>query len=211
MKRLLVGLGNPGAEYARTRHNIGFQVLDALAGEAEWTPTRHGERSQIKHRGRTLVLLKPNTYMNLSGKAVHYHLEAEKLGPDKLLIITDDLALPFGTLRLRGKGSDGGHNGLKHINQELGQSNYPRLRMGIGAEFSRGQQVDYVLGEFSEAENEHLARVLAAGASAAKSWSFQPLGQVMTQVNKSVLPPPQANPPTQAAEASRKPRPPFEE
>lgn len=156
MKYLIVGLGNIGAEYADTRHNIGFKVLDALAEASDtvFTAQRYGATAEMKHRGRTLVLLKPSTYMNLSGKAVKYWLESEKIPRENLLVVVDDIALPFGTLRIRPKGSDGGHNGLKNIDALLGGNDYARMRFGIGGDFPRGHQVDYVLGEWSDEERQ---------------------------------------------------------
>lgn len=155
MKYLIVGLGNPGEKYENTRHNIGFQILDALSGASNsvFEPVKHGEMSVIKHKGRTIKLLKPNTFMNLSGKAVSYWMQQEKINLDHLLIITDDLALPFGAIRLKKKGSDGGHNGLKHIQATLGTSNYHRFRFGVGDEFAKGKQIDYVLGQWNEVES----------------------------------------------------------
>lgn len=160
MKYLIVGLGNIGDEYKNTRHNIGFKVLDALIESSStcFNTERYGDIAKIKHKGRSLILLKPSTYMNLSGKAVSYWMEKEKISLDKVLIITDDLALPFGKLRLKEKGSDGGHNGLKSIIEVLKTPNYCRLRFGIGNEFSKGRQVDYVLGEWSEEEKETLQK-----------------------------------------------------
>ena len=148
MKYLVVGLGNMGAEYDDTRHNIGFDVLDHLAkaNEVSFKNDRLGDVTRFKHRGRTFVLLKPSTYMNLSGKAVQYWMTKEKIKISNVLIVVDDLNLDLGKLRLRGKGSDGGHNGLKHINQTLGQNRYARLRMGIGNEYTKGRQIDFVLG-----------------------------------------------------------------
>ena len=158
MKYLIVGLGNIGAEYAEPRHNIGFKVLDALAeaSSAVFSSARYGAVAECRHRGRQLILLKPSTYMNLSGKAVRYWLDAEKIPVENLLIIVDDIALPFGQLRMRTKGSDGGHNGLKNINELLGTQEYARVRMGIGNDFGRGHQVDYVLGELSDEEKEQM-------------------------------------------------------
>lgn len=140
MKYLIVGLGNIGAEYAETRHNIGFKVLDALAeaSSAVFSSARYGAVAECRHRGRQLILLKPSTYMNLSGKAVRYWLDAEKIPIENLLVIVDDIALPFGQLRMRTKGSDGGHNGLKNINELLGHNNYSRIRFGIGGDFPQG-------------------------------------------------------------------------
>ena len=136
MKYLIVGLGNIGAEYAETRHNIGFNVLDALAEASNtvFTTQRYGDVAEAKYKGRTLVLLKPSTYMNLSGKAVRYWMDAGKIPPENLLVVSDDIALPFGTLRLRPKGSAGGHNGLKNISELLGTEEYARMRFGVGGE-----------------------------------------------------------------------------
>lgn len=158
MKYLIVGLGNIGSEYENTRHNIGFKTLDAFskASNVSFSPNKLGDTATIKFKGRTLILLKPSTYMNLSGKAVNYWMQQEKIKQENVLIITDDIALPFGKLRLKGKGSDGGHNGLKNINLVFGNNQYARLRFGIGSEFSSGRQVDYVLGEWNEEENNLL-------------------------------------------------------
>ncbi len=152
MKYLIIGLGNPGAEYENTRHNIGFKVLDALvsASNTSFTPDRYADVAEVKFKGRNLVLIKPNTFMNLSGKAVNYWLQNTKIDAANMLVITDDISLPFGVLRMRKKGSDGGHNGLKNIQAVLGNSNYPRLRFGVGDDFSRGKQVEYVLDDFSD-------------------------------------------------------------
>lgn len=154
MKYLIFGLGNIGIDYANTRHNIGFKVLDALAGASNisFTDNRYSFSAEYKFKGRTYLLIKPTTYMNLSGKAVNYWLQKEKVSVENMLVILDDIALPFGTLRLKKKGSDGGHNGLKHINETLGHHNYARLRFGIGDDFSKGRQVNYVLGEWSKEE-----------------------------------------------------------
>ena len=153
-KFLIIGLGNIGAEYANTRHNIGFNVLEALASASNtcFEPNRYADTAQIKIKGRSVTLVKPSTYMNLSGKAVNYYMQQEKVAVENTLIITDDLALPYGTLRMRTKGSDGGHNGLKHIIQTLNSTQFPRIRFGVGSEFSKGKQVDYVLGQWSEEE-----------------------------------------------------------
>jgi peptidyl-tRNA hydrolase, PTH1 family len=166
MKYLVTGLGNIGLEYANTRHNIGFDILDALAGASNisFKDQRYGFYAELKHRGRIFCLLKPSTYVNLSGNAVRYYLQKLKLPEDRLLVVTDDIALPFGTIRIRAKGGDAGHNGLAHINTILGTSNYARLRFGIGNEFGRGQQVDYVLGRWEDEEKKLLAeRVAVAG------------------------------------------------
>ncbi|MCQ2329364.1 MAG: aminoacyl-tRNA hydrolase [Paludibacteraceae bacterium] len=159
MKYLIVGLGNIGEEYAHTRHNIGFDTLDAFAEASNvvFTTKRYGDVAEVKLRGHQLVLLKPSTYMNLSGNAVRYWMQQEKIGVEQLLVIVDDLALTFGTLRLKGKGSAGGHNGLKNIEAMIGTQEYARLRFGIGSEFNRGGQIDFVLGKFS-AEDEKLKK-----------------------------------------------------
>ena len=186
MKYLIVGLGNIGDEYADTRHNIGFKVLDALAEASNtiFTTSRYGDTAQIKYKGRTLVLLKPSTYMNLSGKAVSYWLQKEKIEKENLFVVVDDLALPFGTLRIRAKGSDGGHNGLKSINQVVGSADYARIRFGIGGDFARGMQVDHVLGIWSEEERKELSPKLAAAGEAIKSFATAGIGRTMNTFNK---------------------------
>ena len=158
MKYLIVGLGNIGREYEYTRHNIGFRVLDALAKASNivFADRRYGFVAEMKVKGRTLILLKPSTYMNLSGNAVRYWMNQEKVPIENVLVIVDDLALPFGSLRLKGKGSDAGHNGLKHIQSILSTQEYARLRFGIGNDFPRGGQVDYVLEDFSDEEEKEL-------------------------------------------------------
>jgi PTH1 family peptidyl-tRNA hydrolase len=157
-KFLIAGLGNIGTEYANTRHNIGFKILDELAQQKDITfeSARLGDISNFKIKGRSVLLLKPSTYMNRSGKAVQYWLEKEKIPISNLLVVTDDLNLSFGTLRLKLRGSDGGHNGLKDIQGTVGSLLYARFRFGIGSEFSKGKQVDYVLGEWTAEENEKL-------------------------------------------------------
>ena len=158
MKYLVAGLGNIGDEYANTRHNIGFMMLDRLAADENlaFADKRYGFVAEYKHKGRIFVLLKPSTYMNLSGLAVNYWLQKEHLEPDRLLTLVDDIALPFGTLRLKGKGGDGGHKGLRSINETLGTQEYARLRFGVGNDFSEGRQINYVLGEWSEEEEKNL-------------------------------------------------------
>ena len=158
MKYLIAGLGNIGPEYKNTRHNIGFQILDALAeaSNISFNDKRYGFVSEYKFKGRTFILLKPTTYMNLSGRAVNYWLQKEKIDVKNLLVLVDDLALPFGTLRVRGKGGAGGHNGLDNINQVLGRNDYARLRFGIGDNFRKGSQVNYVLGEWGKEEQKEL-------------------------------------------------------
>jgi len=158
MKYLIVGLGNPGEEYKNTRHNIGFKVLDALseASNSFFTTEKYASISLAKFKGRTLYLVKPITFMNLSGKAVNYWLQKHKVNVQNLLVITDDTALEFGTLRLREKGSDGGHNGMKDIEAVLGHNQYARLRFGVGNDFMKGRQADYVLDNWSSEENNNL-------------------------------------------------------
>lgn len=185
MKYLIVGLGNPGPNYDNTRHNIGFEVLDAIANASgtSFEQARYGDVASLRHRGRTVILLKPNTYMNLSGKAVNYWLQAEKIPVDRMLVITDDLALPFGTIRMRGKGSDGGHNGIANIIQVLNGAKWPRLRFGIGSEFSKGRQVDYVLGKWNEEESNALPERLEMVTKAVFSFVSIGLPQTMNQFN----------------------------
>jgi peptidyl-tRNA hydrolase, PTH1 family len=158
VKYLIAGLGNIGDEYQLTRHNIGFEVLDAFAKASNtfFSSNRLAFTSEVKFKGRTLILIKPTTYMNLSGKAVNYYLQQEKIPLENLLVITDDIALPLGKLRLRAKGSDGGHNGLKSIQETIGTTEYPRLRFGVGNEFPKGRQVEFVLGKWTQEEWKHL-------------------------------------------------------
>lgn len=165
MNYLVVGLGNIGDEYAETRHNIGFRILDALAGASNiaFQEKRYGFLAEMRLKGQTVYLLKPSTYMNLSGNAVRYWVNQKKIELERLLIVNDDLALPFGAIRMKPGGSEGGHNGLKSITQCLGTNQYPRLRFGIGNEFSRGHQVDFVLGHFTDDEMKTMdARVNCA-------------------------------------------------
>jgi len=186
MKYLIVGLGNIGAEYAETRHNIGFKVLDALAGasNAVFTTARYGDVAELRHKGRTLVLLKPSTYMNLSGKAVRYWLDAAKIPQENLLVISDDIALPFGTLRMRQKGSAGGHNGLKNIVELLGSEDFARMRFGVGGDFPRGRQVDYVLGEWTPEERDALPERLEIFGEAVLSFATVGVERTMNFFNK---------------------------
>ena len=185
MKYLIVGLGNPGYEYDGTRHNIGFRVVDALASAAGavWEDKRYGFVAQMRVKNAQIVLLKPTTFMNLSGNAVRYWLEKENIPTENLLIIVDDLSLPVGTLRLRGKGSDGGHNGLKHIAQFIGQG-YARLKFGIGNDFPRGAQADFVLGKFSTEDEDVIAKQLPTACDIAKSFCLAGLTITMNQYNK---------------------------
>jgi len=185
MKYLIAGLGNIGEEYAETRHNIGFKVADALSGasDALYGQERYGEVSRAKFRGRTLIVLKPNTYMNLSGKAVRYWLQEEKIPVENLLVITDDTALPFGKQRLRTKGSDGGHNGLKSITELLGTQQYARLRMGIGNDFGPGQLVNYVLGRWTQEEQDGLQDRLEVAVKTVHSFVTAGPSLTMTRFN----------------------------
>lgn len=186
MKYLIVGLGNIGSEYSKTRHNIGFDILDAFAEASNivFTDARYGAISEVKLKGRILKLLKPSTYMNLSGNAVRYWLQKEKISVENLLIIVDDLAIPFGSLRIRAKGSDGGHNGLKHINELLGTNNYARLRFGIGSNFSKGNQINYVLGEWTDEENISLNKMYDICNEIIKSFVFLGVDRTMNLHNK---------------------------
>jgi PTH1 family peptidyl-tRNA hydrolase len=185
VKYLLAGLGNIGPEYDATRHNIGFMVLDFLARQhgGEFDVSRHAFATEISHKGRKFVLIKPTTYMNLSGKAVQHHLTANKIPVGNLLVITDDLALPFGKLRLKGQGSAGGHNGLKHIQETLGTPNYARLRFGVGSEFSKGRQVDYVLSPFSADERIDLSTHIEKAAEVALAFGSIGLERAMNFYN----------------------------
>lgn len=185
MKYLIVGLGNIGREYENTRHNIGFNVLDALAKASNivFEDKRYGFVAEMKLKGHILILLKPSTYMNLSGNAVRYWMQQEKVLLENVLIVVDDLALPFGQLRLKGKGSDAGHNGLKHIQTILGTQNYARLRFGIGNDFPRGGQVDYVLSQFSKEEENLLPERLEVCEEIIKTFCLAGLQNAMNQFN----------------------------
>ena len=186
MKYLIVGLGNIGCEYEGTRHNIGFTVLDAFAKASKtvFADRRYGFVAEASCRGRKLILLKPSTYMNLSGNAVRYWMQAEKIPLENVLVIVDDLALPVGALRLKGQGSDGGHNGLKHIATVLGTNNYARLRFGIGNDFGKGQQVDFVLGTFDNDEQKAVDEQIETVCDIIKSFCFAGLARTMNQYNK---------------------------
>ena len=184
-KFLIVGLGNIGSEYANTRHNIGFKVLDYLANKegVSFQTVKLGEIAELKIKGRTLLLLKPNTYMNLSGKAVKYWLEKENIEKENMLVITDDLNLAFGTIRIKTKGSDGGHNGLKNIQLLLNSTEYPRFRFGISDAFKKGQQVNYVLGEWDTEEKEKLKERLEISSEIVKSFALAGLSNTMNIYN----------------------------
>ena len=185
-KYLIVGLGNIGPEYHETRHNIGFMVVDALAREAgiSFSDGRYGATAVLPVKGRQLILLKPSTYMNLSGNAVRYWMQKENIPLEKMLVVVDDLALPFGTLRLKSKGSDAGHNGLKHIAATLGTQAYARLRFGIGNDFPRGGQVDFVLGHFSDEDLQAMPERLKTAGSIVKSFCLAGIDITMNQFNK---------------------------
>jgi PTH1 family peptidyl-tRNA hydrolase len=184
-KYLIVGLGNIGAEYVNTRHNIGFKVLDYVAQKESlsFETAKLGAVTEYSVKGRKLILLKPNTYMNLSGKAVKYWMEKENIAKENILIITDDLNLPFGTIRIKAKGSDGGHNGLKNIQLLLNTSEYPRFRFGISDEFKKGQQVDYVLGEWHEAEKVTLMERFVIAKEIIESFALAGLANTMNTFN----------------------------
>ena len=185
-KYLIVGLGNVGAEYEGTRHNAGFRVVDALASDAgaRWSLERHAYRTEVRHKGMVMVLVKPTTYMNLSGKAVKYWLQAEKVELGNLLVAVDDLALDPGVIRIKKQGAAGGHNGLRDIEAALGTSNYNRLRIGVGAQFSRGHQVDYVLGQFSPDEEAAVEQAVAQACEAVRCFVTQGIDRTMNSYNK---------------------------
>lgn len=184
-KFLIVGLGNIGSEYANTRHNIGFKILDYITKQesCSFQIVKLGELAELKIKGRTLLLLKPNTYMNLSGKAVKFWMEKENIEKENVLVITDDLNLEFGTIRIKAKGSDGGHNGLKNIQLLLNTTEYPRFRFGISDAFKKGKQVDYVLGEWSEEEKEKLKQRLEISSEIVKSFALAGLNNTMNLYN----------------------------
>ena len=183
---LIVGLGNPGAEYADTRHNAGFMTVDRLAAGAgvRFSSCRYGDMAVMRVKNCELMLLKPSTFMNLSGTAVRYWMNHEKLPLENLLVVVDDLAIPFGTLRLRTRGSDAGHNGLKNIAAELGTQNYARLRFGVGNDFARGAQIDFVLGAFPPEERKQLPEVLDRACECVKAFCLSGAGFAMTHFNK---------------------------
>ena len=185
MNYLIVGLGNIGVEYANTRHNMGFMVLDAWAQASNiiFESGRYGSTAVVSFKGRKFYLLKPSTDMNLSGKAVRYWMNELKIQPENLLVISDDLNIPFGTLRLRKNGSAGGHNGLTNINELIGTQEYARIRVGIGNEFGRGQQVDYVLGELSKEEMEEMPGVCKRVIDGVKAWATIGPDRAMNTVN----------------------------
>ena len=190
MKYLVVGLGNVGAEYEGTRHNIGFMVVDEMVRQARandinatWSLERRAYRTELRHKGRTMVLIKPTTYMNLSGEAVRYWMQVEKIPAENLLVVVDDIALPLGTLRMKKQGSGGGHNGLGNIEAALGNSNYCRLRIGVGSNFSRGRQIDYVLGKFTDEEHAALDPQIEKACEAVRCFCTQGPDRAMNMYN----------------------------
>ncbi|MEO6758793.1 MAG: aminoacyl-tRNA hydrolase [Saprospiraceae bacterium] len=186
MKYLITGLGNVGYEYEDTRHNIGFQAVDSLCKnlEGSWRSDHHGDLAEVKYKGRTMILLKPNTYMNLSGKAIRYWLQKEKVPVENSLVLLDDLNLAFGKQRLRAQGSAGGHNGLKSIQEILGSDGYPRLRLGIGSEFSKGKQVNFVLGKWTLDEQAELPHILDKAVEVVKTFVTVGLERAMNVTGK---------------------------
>ena len=184
-KYLIVGLGNPGAEYEGTRHNTGFMVLDALAKASNivFEDKRYGFVAETTLRGRKMILLKPTTFMNLSGNAVRYWMNQKKIPVERLLVVCDDLALPFGTLRMKPGGSEGGHNGLRHIVSVLGTNQFARLRFGIGHDFGQGQQVGYVLGDFSDEELARMDERVGKAVEMIKTYALSGVQQAMNQFN----------------------------
>jgi PTH1 family peptidyl-tRNA hydrolase len=186
LKYLIVGLGNIGTEYDNTRHNIGFTILDALAkaSNISFSDKRYGFVAEMKHASRTLILLKPNTFMNLSGRSVHYWMQKEKIPVENVLILVDDLALPLGKIRLRSKGGDAGHNGLKSIQQIICTNEYSRLRFGIGDDFQRGRQIEHVLGKWNREEEEIVNTKLEKCFEIIKSFATIGVELTMTRFNK---------------------------
>lgn len=185
MKFLITGLGNMGPDYEGTRHNIGFEVLEGLASEKKvgFEVQRYGDVARVKHRGKTLILLKPSTFMNLSGKAVRYWMEKENIPIERTLTITDDVALPLGTIRIKKKGSAGGHNGLTDIIGRLGRNDFPRLRFGIGNDFPRGAQVNFVLGHWTEEELTIIRPQIKKAAESILAFSFMGIDKAMNLYN----------------------------
>jgi len=184
-KFLIVGLGNIGDKYDHTRHNIGFSILDSLATKEKivFETKKLGDLARFKYKGRTFILLKPNTYMNLSGKSVNYWLKLENIPLENVLVVTDDLNLPYGTIRLKAKGSAGGHNGLTNINEVLQTQNYARLRFGIGSEYSKGRQIDHVLGVWNDEEQEQLSERIEKSGKAITSFALAGLANTMNTFN----------------------------
>lgn len=185
MKHLIVGLGNIGQEYQGTRHNIGFRILDALAeaSNISFSTDRYGDIGYGRVKNKQIVLLKPSTYMNLSGHAVRYWKNKENIAIEDILVLVDDIALPFGTIRMKGRGSDAGHNGLKNIAEMLGTDTYPRLRFGIGNDFPRGCQIDYVLGQFTLDERQRLPVRVDAAVEAIRTFVLAGIQTAMCDFN----------------------------
>lgn len=185
MKYLIIGLGNIGPEYELTRHNIGFLTADRLAEKQDcvWKSDRLAFKTEFKHKGRVIHLIKPTTYMNLSGKAVNYWMKELQIPKENILVIVDDMAIPFAKVRMRPKGSAAGHNGLKNIEEILAGQDYPRLRMGIGDDFPKGRQVDFVLGRFTSAEFEQLPEMMDKAIEMTLAFCTAGIGQAMTQFN----------------------------
>lgn len=192
VKYLITGLGNIGPDYDGTRHNIGFDVVDYLAGkfEVQYKSERYGMIGSFKHKGRTFILLKPNTYMNLSGQAVRYWMQKEKIKMNNSLVILDDLNLSFGKVKIKSKGSAGGHNGLKNIEQLLNTNQYPRLRIGIGDRFGKGKQIDFVLGRWNNQEAPELPNIIKHAAQGVLNFGTIGLDRTMNITNKDVMAPP---------------------
>ena len=188
MNYLVVGLGNIGAEYASTRHNMGFMVLDAWAQASNlvFESRRYGSVAECSYRGRKLILLKPSTYMNLSGNAVRYWMHKMNIPTERIIVICDDLNLPFGTVRMRMRGSDGGHNGLAHIGEMLESKEWARLRIGIGHDFALGGQIDYVLGSLSEEQLQELPGIARTVAVGLRTWAFLGVQKAMSQLNSRI-------------------------
>jgi len=198
MKYLIVGLGNIGEGYQDTRHNIGFTVLDtmAVASNISFTDKRYGAVCELRYKGRDMFLLKPSTYMNLSGNAVSYWLKKENIPLENMLVIVDDIALPLGSIRMRSKGSDGGHNGLAHINTILSTNEYARIRIGIGNSFSKGGQINYVLGKWDPEEKKFMAERISIVIDMIRSFAFAGVELTMTTYNKvGKVPPLEKDPP----------------
>lgn len=185
MKFLIAGLGNMDIDYFGTRHNIGFEVVDQIAKGAglNWYTGRYVQKAEFKFKGKTIILIKPTTFMNLSGKAIRYWLEAEKVPIQNLLVILDDLNLEFGKIRVKGEGTDGGHNGLKDIHLQLGTTKYPRLRIGIGNNYFKGSQINFVLGQWTEEENKVLPKIIQHSADACLSFCSNGLAFTMNKYN----------------------------
>lgn len=185
MKYLIAGLGNIGTEYQDTRHNIGFAILDTFAKVSNvfFTENRYGSTAEIKLKGKTLTLLKPSTFMNLSGNALRYWMQKENISIENVLVVVDDIALPFGVLRLKPNGSDAGHNGLKNIQEILGHNNYARMRFGIGNDFARGRQIEYVLGKWTEEEKKGLMDRIEKAIEIIKSFCLSGTQSTMNQYN----------------------------